>query len=384
MSLSDISSVGIWKTRDRSFWIVAVLTVFAGLAGLDHFYLRSFKTGFLKILANVILLGSWYFWDIAQLVSDHKDIQEKGLRIPFSPDVRIGTGVILPPMTKEDGKPSESAQWNPPAVSILIYALLAIIPITGFIGADRAYAGSWTTAIMKFMLNIMFFGAWYFFDIYNVVVNEEKIVAGGLINPPPIGGQIMPGVFLPTLATDKTSMSIWQRIKKLVYSILTLTDVASTVLAVAPAPIPQTVEAAKAQITNAVETAEAIARVAEKGGKLLQKTSEMGPEIMGALSGRIESTMIDIAKEAATGHPGIAKVMKVANKPEVAAAVSIANKLAQTGGGTKTIGSGGAVVLAVLTIMIAVGTYQAVKLISPTDTTYPDTETATINGLAKA
>lgn len=366
-SLADASSVSVWKTRDRSFWILALLTVFTGLFGLDHFYLRSFKTGFLKIGTNLLLLGLWYFWDIAQLVSNHKDVQENGLRVPFAPDIRIGTGVVASPT--EQPKPSD---WNPPSASILIYALLAIMPITGFVGIDRIYAGSWSTAFMKFMLNIFLFGAWYFYDIYSIIVNEEKIVKAGLMNPPPIGGHVVAGVFLPTPIANKQPATLWQRLKKLIYSLLTLTDVASTVLSVAPAPIPQTVAAAKAQITTVVETAEAIGRVAEKGGRLLQKTGEMGPQIMDALGNRIQDSVTEIASAAITG------------RPEFAAAAAAATALhgvttAQQGGAiaTKTIGSSGAVILAVLTVTVGMGVYQIIKA-ATTATAVPDADSVVI------
>jgi TM2 domain-containing membrane protein YozV len=373
MGISEISSSNIWKTQDRSLLIVACLTIFTGLLGLDHFYLRSFKTGFMKIAANLLLFGSWYIWDIAQLISDYKDVQENGYRIPMTTNSRIGEGVIANAVqVQQEQQPS---QWNTPSVSIVLYALLAIIPITGFLGIDRLYAGSWTTAFSKVLFNIFLFGGWYFYDIYNVILHEEDIVKGGLINPPPFsGGRTSAGEFVPTPATDHPPQSLWQKLKRVVYSLLSLTDVASTLLSVAPSPIPQTVATAKEQIQNVVETVNGIVKVAEKGGKLLKKTTELGPEIMGAVTGQIGHTLQVITEEAAAGI----------SSSKLAKGVNALSHIPQTGGSVAagSIGASGAVVLAIMTILVTLGVYQGGKwlgtLAEETPVPAPDSESATI------
>jgi TM2 domain-containing membrane protein YozV len=99
-----ISDVDTWKHPDRNYYVFAILSILFGLLGMDHFYLRSFHTGIMKIILNVCTFGLWYFWDVTQVVYDGKKIREEGLTSPFDWICGIGRGVFTSPKT--DATPS--------------------------------------------------------------------------------------------------------------------------------------------------------------------------------------------------------------------------------------------------------------------------------------
>lgn len=349
MGLTEVSSASFWKERDRTFWLLAILTVFGGLIGLDHIYLRSFNTALFKLIVNIFFLGAWFIWDIVQLVADHKDVADKGFRLPFAPYAnRVGAGVISPPAAGA----SPSRTTTPAATSIFIYALLAIVPLTGFVGIDRWYAGSWLTGIVKFIWNICLFGSWYFYDIFNVLFREETVLKEGLLNPPPFSSTVIAkGDFLPTTGSHDASPSLFRQLWNLLYSILTLTDVVDTVVAVAPAPIPQVVTAAKTQLETTVESAKTIVELGQRAGKLMQRAASAGPEVAAEINKRITEAAASKVASAldATGTAGIASATKKAMK----------------GGGVATVGASGAIILAVITILCTIGVYKGIKLVMP-------------------
>lgn len=74
-------------------WVYRLLAIFptTGMLGVDHFAIGSKETGMAKALVNLLTLGSWYFFDIAQSL-DAEKVVEEGLGIPFYGAVGIGQG----------------------------------------------------------------------------------------------------------------------------------------------------------------------------------------------------------------------------------------------------------------------------------------------------
>lgn len=74
-------------------WIYRLLAIFptTGMLGIDHFAIGSKETGMAKALVNLLTLGSWYFFDIAQSL-DAEKVVEEGLGIPFYGSAGIGQG----------------------------------------------------------------------------------------------------------------------------------------------------------------------------------------------------------------------------------------------------------------------------------------------------
>ena len=133
-----ISDIDTWKHPDRNYFVFVILSVLLGLLGVDHFYLRSFHTGMMKLIFNVFTLGMWHYWDLIQIVYDGKKIRKEGLTSPFDWICGIGRGVFM----ENNEKPKFVAEK-----SYLVYAVLAIF--FGFLGADKFYMGDMWQGIAK-------------------------------------------------------------------------------------------------------------------------------------------------------------------------------------------------------------------------------------------
>ena len=174
------SSIDTWKHPDRNYFNFIVLSVIFGLFGLDHFYIRSFKTGGLKILINICGLGIWYFWDLIQIFNDSKKVRAEGLDAPFDWFGGIGRGVFV-----ETGDKSVQAKSYK---DFFVYGLLTIF--LGFIGAEKFYLGDTEKGLVK-MLSILsiypiLIGLiWVIYDIYVVIFAPQSIMEDGIITPFP-------------------------------------------------------------------------------------------------------------------------------------------------------------------------------------------------------
>ena len=144
-----VSDVDTWKGSDRNFYVFAILSILFGFIGLDHFYLRSFGTGTQKALTNFATLGLWYWWDVAQVMTQGKKVRTEGLSSPFDWILGIGRGVFepLPEIIFPSGQTfiegNQTSQQGgklqfPAQKSYLIYAFLAIC--LGWLGADKLYS----------------------------------------------------------------------------------------------------------------------------------------------------------------------------------------------------------------------------------------------------
>lgn len=76
-------------------WLYRCIAIFpiTGIMGLDHFLLGSHFTGILKLFINSITLGSWYAYDIVQVLYP-SNIKEHGLQVPFLEMGSIGKGRV--------------------------------------------------------------------------------------------------------------------------------------------------------------------------------------------------------------------------------------------------------------------------------------------------
>ncbi len=76
---------------------------------------------------------------------------------------------------------SDVGTWKHSDRSFWVYVALSIF--TGFIGLDHFYLRSNETAIKKLLVNVIFFGFWYFYDIIQILTEGKKIKAEGLSSP---------------------------------------------------------------------------------------------------------------------------------------------------------------------------------------------------------
>lgn len=201
-SHQHISDVDTWKGADRNFYVFAILSILFGFIGLDHFYLRSFGTGTQKALTNFATLGLWYWWDLAQVLTQGKKVRTEGLSSPFDWILGIGRGVFepLPDISFPDGSQLIEGNHPPPQPQVggkkqfpaqksyLMYAFLAIF--LGWLGADKFYMGYTGQGIAKvlscFNIFLFLFGwLWVLWDSVFAFFFTEDIMKHGISPPLP-------------------------------------------------------------------------------------------------------------------------------------------------------------------------------------------------------
>ncbi len=179
-----ISDVDTWGHPDRNYYIFIVLSFLFGFLGLDHYYLRSYDTGFKKMIVNILGLGFWYFWDLIQIMRDGKTIRTEGINSPLDWIRGIGRGTFTapPPQGGADTQNFEAPK------SYLVYTFLAVC--FGWLGADRFYIGETVQGFAKlfsvFNIFLFLFGLiWIAWDAYNAFFRTKSIMADGITSPPP-------------------------------------------------------------------------------------------------------------------------------------------------------------------------------------------------------
>lgn len=105
--------------------------------------------------------------------------------------------------------------WGGPSIPYWILATATIL--FGFIGLDHLLLRSPTSALIKFITNMLTLGLWYFYDIMQIIGDKEKVMNYGLTAPlyGPLG--IGAGMFTDNQPDVPKSKSPW---RFLLYSIL--------------------------------------------------------------------------------------------------------------------------------------------------------------------
>ena len=83
---------------------------------------------------------------------------------------------------------SQLADWKgtKPDAGLLSYGwlkALSLIPFTGLLGIDHLYLRSPLTAILKCIVNVAFFGLWYWYDIFQIWINDDITKVFGVSIP---------------------------------------------------------------------------------------------------------------------------------------------------------------------------------------------------------
>lgn len=175
-----ISDVDTWGGADRNYFVFVVLSIVFGFFGLDHMYLRSYGTGFYKLMINILCLGLWYWWDLVQIATEAKKIRTDGLSSPMDWIRGIGRGVFA------EDKPKTPVPTSPK--DYLLYTFLAVM--FGWLGADKFYLGEYFQGFVKlcscFNLFLLLFGwIWVLWDAFHAFFMTESILKNGITTPMP-------------------------------------------------------------------------------------------------------------------------------------------------------------------------------------------------------
>lgn len=167
---------------DRDYDTAKALSIFGGLLGLDHFYLRSPTTAFAKIIVNCLTLGLWWVWDANQFAFEKEKVLNYGLNNIFDMGKGIGRGTLT------DEKPEFL-----PKKDFGTFMILAIF--FGFLGLDRMYLGGQFAfqGWMKFLSCFLLIGfIWVIHDMYQVLFQPGNILDDGYGIPLPFTAMYEP------------------------------------------------------------------------------------------------------------------------------------------------------------------------------------------------
>jgi len=170
------SDICTYINPDRDFETAKVLSTFGGLLALDHFYLRSPTTAFLKIFVNCCTFGLWWAWDANQFWFEKEHVLNYGLNYLLDYERGIGRGTMI------DGKKPEFV----PKKDFMTFMTLAIF--FGLFGLDRMYLGGdfvlqgWVKFASCFILIGLI---WVLHDMFLVLVQPNVVLDDGYPVPLP-------------------------------------------------------------------------------------------------------------------------------------------------------------------------------------------------------
>jgi hypothetical protein len=162
-----------WGGTTLSYTMYKILALFpiSGFLGLDHMYMRSPGTGFMKFLMNILTLGYWYFYDAFQTFKDEEDVMKFGVSMPLYGPSGIAAGSF--------GTEDEPAtDGNGSATSFLLFCIgTFFLPF----GVEYIFAGDMTGFACKFVGTLFFFGLIYgLFNIIKLVSHPERMMCEGV------------------------------------------------------------------------------------------------------------------------------------------------------------------------------------------------------------
>ncbi len=170
------SDICTYINPDRDFETAKILSTFGGLLALDHFYLRSPTTAFLKIFVNCCTFGLWWAWDANQFWFEKEHVLNYGLNYLLDYERGIGRGTIL-----DNAKPKFV-----PKKEFMTFMTLAIF--FGIFGLDRMYLGGnfiWQGWV-KFLSCFILIGLlWVIHDMYLVLAQPNVVLEDGYPVPLP-------------------------------------------------------------------------------------------------------------------------------------------------------------------------------------------------------
>ncbi len=121
---------------DRNINTTLLLSIVGGIIGLDHFYVRSHTTGFLKMI-TVGGFFLWWIWDILQLWLERDRVLMYGMTTPFDMSTGIAQGMFV----NGDTHYSQRASFS----------LWLLLIVFGFLGLDLLMMGQVGQAVNIFI-----------------------------------------------------------------------------------------------------------------------------------------------------------------------------------------------------------------------------------------
>lgn len=300
-----ISDVSIWKHADRSYFTFVILSVLFGFFGLDHFYLRSFNTGFAKLLSNFTMFGFWYFYDLLQIFTDKCNIQTNGLNSPMDWVRGIGRGAF--DFEQKDTHDSKR--------SFFVYGILVLL--LGMFGLDKFYVGAYGQGLVKLIFNfipfLFLFGwFWTFYDRYVFLFKPNSIMKEGVDAPLPFSWFFSEPMkvnnLFEVLPVDKEKKDegwfCWFSLSGLFAPLIEFFKMIISVIPWQPLYEALVVPVIRPPVQSAIATGSKVYTVGKAGVDLGTRVASEGKEAVSSTLGKIEqfsdpSYIADLAKQQA-------------------------------------------------------------------------------------
>lgn len=135
----DQTQSKFWGGPAQTQTSLILVSIVGGFFGLDHFWLRSPTTGFLKFFFNIFSLGLWWIQDLLQILGEKDSVLRNGLSAPIYGPMGVGAGMFF------DNQPNAKPSRDP--LRFLLQTFLLFVPF----GVDMLIAGDSNGAMMKFI-----------------------------------------------------------------------------------------------------------------------------------------------------------------------------------------------------------------------------------------
>jgi hypothetical protein len=169
---------GYWGGSYYPYWSLMLITVLFGFFGIDHFFLRSPRTGLMKAILNIFTLGGWWIYDIIQIFHNKESVLKSGLTIPALGAAGIGSGVF----TDKPGNPSNKEPIKSPWL-YLLFLIFAIMPyslgIDSFIAGD-SIGGAFKILALITIIMFPFVLLQKILEIYRIFITPDTFFKKGL------------------------------------------------------------------------------------------------------------------------------------------------------------------------------------------------------------
>jgi hypothetical protein len=175
------TQVAYWKHPHLSYTVFIALTILGGVIGLDHLYLRSPATAFLKMASFFVLPFFWYIYDILQSTAEKSLLMKYGLTTPFITTSGIGAGMFKDP-NEPVKEPLPEDQTPPSPVWFIGFFFLSLLPF----GLDHFIVGDKNGGLAKILimlipiLGFIYASVWSMYSMYRVFFSTETLFSHGI------------------------------------------------------------------------------------------------------------------------------------------------------------------------------------------------------------
>ena len=158
-------------TLSYTMYTVLALIPITGFLGLDHMYMRSPGTGFMKFLMNFFTLGFWYFYDVIQAVTEQEDVRSFGVSMPLYGPSGIGAGSF--------GSEEEPVRDDNGSAGNFLWFCFASLFLP--FGVEYLIAGDIGGFLCKFIGTLFFIGLIYgLINNMKLLNHPERVMCEGL------------------------------------------------------------------------------------------------------------------------------------------------------------------------------------------------------------